>query len=102
MFNPLRQHHRLSLARNLSCFSGSTPPSTTAADGDHRADDRCHLPAVAQIGGHTIASFRNASEVEIFSVALKMKNRNLGRLQEFHEHTSERNRVWAAAPALLT
>ena len=78
------------------------PPSTTAADGDHRADDRCHLPAVAQIGGHTIASFRNASEVEIFSVALKMKNRNLGRLQEFHAHTGGHTHVMAAASPFLT
>ena len=91
-----------SLARYLSCSSVSMPSATTAADGDQRADDRCRLPGVAQIGDHAIAGFRNGFEAEMFSVASKMQNRSLGRLREFPGHKGERNRVWAGAPTVLT
>jgi hypothetical protein len=87
-----------------SIHSGSTiktPSATTAADGDHRADDRC-LPAAVQIGDYPVASFRNGSEAEMFSMASKTQNRSLGRHQEFPGHTDERNRVWAGAPTVLT
>jgi hypothetical protein len=88
-----------------SIHSGSTSKTlsaTTAADGDHRVDDRCRLPAAVQIGDHTIASFRKGSEIKMFSMVSKMQNRSLGRRQEFPGHTDGHNRVRAGAPTVLT
>ncbi len=115
MFNPLRQHHCLSYPAAASSFA---PNAAAISFGQRNTSEvRSAPPQPTEItarmmvaacrpwlslSNHVTGSFRNGSQAEIVSVALKMKNRSLGRLREFPWHTGERNRVWVVAPTVLT